>query len=148
MLGTDRFGTWLSVPAGTRLSRPGTEFTAEIDAVQLVTQGSWFTPTFFDVTTAGDHINLDVYVDIVTECHDDDGTWRMIDLDLDVVRTRAGLVEIVDRDEFEQHQVTLGYPTDVIAAADRAASDVAAAIERADEPYASVGWNWLGRLGA
>jgi len=146
-LGTDEFGAWLSIPAGTLLRRPGAEIVAELDSVQLVAPGQWSSPTFFDVSDAGDHVNLDVYVDIVTDCRYDAPTWRMVDLDLDVVRTRSGLVEIVDRDEFEQHQVALRYPVDVIAGASAASLAVAAAIERGDEPYATVGWHWLARIG-
>ena len=38
----------------------------------------------------------------------------MIDLDLDVVRFRDGRVEVLDEDEFGQHQATLGYPPHMI----------------------------------
>lgn len=145
LLGTDRFGTWIGAPAGTLLQRPGAEIRLEAHAVQLLTPGAWSTPTFYGRPVPGASLGVDVYVDIITGCHDDTGTWRMIDLDLDVVRTHQGAVEIVDQDEFAEHQVDLGYPPDVIAGADAAASEVAAAIARGDEPYATVGWHWLDR---
>jgi hypothetical protein len=55
---------------------------------------------------------LDIYVDIT-----DAPVWptahevTMVDLDLDVVRVRAtGAVEVVDEDEFAEHQVSLRLP--------------------------------------
>ena len=145
-LGDDEFGSWLGAPAGAVLRRPGAELRLEATSVQLFTPGAWASPTFNGVGPDGSALRFDIYVDIVTECWYDAGTWRLIDLDLDVVRTRGtGLVEIVDRDEFADHQVALGYPAEVITAAEAAAAAVAAAIERGDEPYATVGPSWLAR---
>jgi hypothetical protein len=44
-------------------------------------------------------------------------------------------VEIVDRDEFEQHQITCGYPPEVIAAAERAADDAFATVSGGGPPW-------------
>ena len=48
----------------------------------------------------------------------------MVDLDLDVIRFGDGRVEVVDRDEFEVHQHTFGYPPDIVEAAERATAEV------------------------
>lgn len=67
----------------------------------------------------------------------------MVDLDLDVVRHRDGVVEALDHDELDAHRLSLGYPDHIVALAERSCADVMAAIERGDEPYTSVGWSWL-----
>jgi len=40
-----------------------------------------------------------------------DGTVvTSVDLDLDVIRTFSGETKLLDEDEFEEHQIELGYP--------------------------------------
>jgi uncharacterized protein len=46
----------------------------------------------------------------------------MVDLDLDVVRRFDGSAEILDEDEFAEHQARYGYPPEVTGHAERAAS--------------------------
>lgn len=52
----------------------------------------------------------------------------MVDLDLDVILTREGHLFLDDEDEFEQHQVELGYPPDVVALAERTSLEVIRAV--------------------
>jgi uncharacterized protein len=68
----------------------------------------------------------------------------MVDLDLDGVRRRADLsVNIVDQDEFAEHQVRYGYPGDVITEAERAADRLHAAIVDGAQPFADGYLRWL-----
>jgi protein associated with RNAse G/E len=68
----------------------------------------------------------------------------MVDLDLDVVRRRADRsVSIVDQDEFAEHQIRYGYPAGVIAAAERAAERLHAAIIGGRQPFADGYRRWL-----
>jgi protein associated with RNAse G/E len=59
--------------------------------------------------------------DILAAAHLDGGTLRWIDLDLDVEVFEDGRVELVDEDEFEEHQRRFGYPAEVIEGARRSA---------------------------
>jgi protein associated with RNAse G/E len=49
----------------------------------------------------------------------------------------------VDQDEFAEHQVRYGYPPDVIAAAERAADQLHAALVNGTEPFAGGYRRWL-----
>jgi len=57
--------------------------------------------------------------DILTAAHLDGSTLRWIDLDLDVEVFDDGRVELVDEDEFEEHQVRYRYPPEIIEGARR-----------------------------
>jgi protein associated with RNAse G/E len=70
----------------------------------------------------------------------------MVDLDLDVVLTREGHLFVDDEDEFAEHQVSLGYPPEVVALAEDAARTVLAAVAEGREPFATVGHAWLRRV--
>ena len=50
---------------------------------------------------------------------------EMVDLDLDVVRGFDGSAQILDEDEFAEHQVRYGYPPEVTGHAERAAAAIA-----------------------
>lgn len=68
--------------------------------------------------------------DILTATHLDGSTLRWIDLDLDVEVHEDGSPELVDEDEFEEHQLRYRYPPEIIEGARRSASlafDLAAA---------------------
>ena len=67
----------------------------------------------------------------------------MVDLDLDVVRWRdSGSVEVIDEDEFAEHQVAYAYPDHVVANA-RGAADHLAARLSTHEPFAHAYQRWL-----
>ena len=65
---------------------------------------AWF-PEFGD---------FEPYVDIVAGVTRTESSVTMVDLDLDVIRRRNHEVELLDVDEFQAHQVQLGYPDDLI----------------------------------
>ena len=61
-------------------------------------------------------MTLEIYVNVTTRPALDQGTVSAVNLDLDVVRWRDGRVEVLDEDEFAEHQVLLGYPAELISA--------------------------------
>ena len=144
-LGVDGLGHWVGVPAGTWLARPDRGFHAWCDHVVLLPHDAWWVATIY-----GDDPErpVDVYVDITTPCEwAEDGSWvRAIDLDLDVVKGPTGRLWIDDEDEFAAHQVTLGYPADVVEAAVRSCGEVLEAVRDGAPPYDGSAARWIARL--
>ena len=142
VLGQDEHGLWLGVTGGTPISRPGLTFAAHGDFVVLVPDDAWWVATF-NTAPGGKNHDIDVYVDITTPTTVNQGEAFTLDLDLDVVKRIAGVVEIDDEDEFEQHTGTLGYPARLVAAAQEACDAVKARVERADAPFDGSHEQWL-----
>ena len=69
-----------------------------------------------------------------------------IDLDLDVVRLRDGTVQVLDEDEFAEHQVRYSYPAEVVAQARATTGYLVARLTDGKEPFATVGSTWLQRF--
>ncbi len=137
------------LPAGTRCARPGVEFVATDGWVSLVPHEGAYAGGFYPA-----HREIRVYVDMTTEpCvaaaggrrrrHRPEWEVTMVDLDLDVVLTRGGDLFVDDEDEFAEHQVELGYPAEVVALAERWRDVVLGAVAAGDEPFATVGHEWL-----
>ncbi len=141
-VGADQYGDWLGAPPGSQLRRghepPITWAEAQ---VLLVPRDTWWTANFNDVPN-----RTEIYCDMTTvpEWHGDEVT--AVDLDLDVCRRRDGTVELLDEDEFAEHQVRYGYPAEVIAGARDAAESVYAAISANAEPFATVYRDWLAKV--
>jgi protein associated with RNAse G/E len=134
VLGDDEHGTWLWGIEG----RPiwiGDEvvFHRQLPVVMVVPPGAWWYATWW----LG-HREVEVYVNINTPAVRDGDVISYVDLDLDVVRTHDGSVEIVDRDELELHRAQLGYPDDLVAAAEAAADEVFERVRRGDPPFDGV----------
>ena len=151
-LGADEHGHWWYSPAGTRCSRPGMEFVEEDGWVSLVPHVGAYAVGFYPQGR-----QVSVYVDMTTEpvwqrrdAADGGAEWEvtMVDLDLDVVLTREGDLFVDDEDEFAEHRVQLGYPPEVVALAERWRDLVLAAVAAAEEPFGSVGHEWLRRADA
>ena len=146
-LGADEHGHWVGVPSGTWLSRPDRGFHAWCDHVVLIPYDAWWVATLY-----GDDVGrpVDVYVDITTpsEWSADESTVRAVDLDLDVNKEPDGRIWVDDEDEFAEHQVTLGYPEDVVKAAIRSCEDVLRAVTEGADPFSGVHREWLARLSA
>ena len=153
-LGADEHGDWWVAPPGTRCVRPGRDFIEEVGWVSVAPVGRGWAASFYP-----DPKHISVYVDMTTPAvwqrragtgeHGDEGPeWEvtMVDLDLDVVLTREGLLFVDDEDEFAEHQVSLGYPPEVVALAEDAARTVLAAVAEGREPFATVGDAWLRRV--
>jgi protein associated with RNAse G/E len=61
---------------------------------------------------------FELYVDITTPPVWHGDLVTAVDLDLDVIRRFDGTWFVDDEDEFAEHQVSYGYPADVVAAAE------------------------------
>ncbi|VXC07939.1 DUF402 domain-containing protein [Nocardioides sp. AX2bis] len=147
VLGHDEHGTWLGMPAGTPHARPGMAFVSDVASVTLVpAAGAWALASFH-----APGIWCRTYVDVATPA-----TWdptgdvpvlRAVDLDLDVVRGEHGRVWVDDEDEFAEHRVTLGYPPEVVTAAQASVEAVLAAVTTRTPPYDDrTATAWLERL--
>lgn len=142
-LGEDAHGVWLGAPAGIEIRR-GTEppIRSKAAHVQLIPQDAWWVAAFNAPPN-----RTEIYVDVTTP-----STWvspgevTMIDLDLDVIRRRDGLIEVDDEDEFAEHQVAFGYPDDVIAHATEASRWLTGALADGTEPFASRYQEWLSKV--
>ena len=110
--------------------------------VVLVPENEWWT-----VVHTSPGADADLYVDIAAPAK-----WEtpelvtIVDLDLDVIRWPDGRVELVDEDEFLEHQTVLGYPAWMIDSARAAAARAVVAAERRVEPFGSAGKGWLERI--
>ena len=158
-LGADEHGEWIGTPRGTHHTRPGHEFHSDVDAVTLVPPDGWYAATFY-----APGIWCEVYVDLTTP-----GEWNgthlhSVDLDLDVIRLAdplpegahesavdagrvAGEVFVDDEDEFAEHQVAFGYPSEVVAAARETCDELVGAVRASLPPYDGTHRLWLTRLG-
>jgi hypothetical protein len=141
-LGTDQHGDWIGIPAGTLMVRPGLEIVSEHDQVGLVPaagadveRGGF--PTFHRAPAP-----TWVYVDMVTPPVWDGPVVRTVDLDLDVIRLRDGHVVVDDEDEFAEHQVSLGYPPEIVALAEASRDRVLAAVLAEEPPYDGSHERW------
>ena len=131
----DRFGRWFGGRAGLSLRRGDEEpIEQAFDTVQLVpAAGSW--TAYWNAAPA----EVEVYVDVTTEPVCTAGLITMVDLDLDVVRFWDGRVEVLDEDEFAEHQVRYGYPAEVIEQALATTAGLVDAVGRRTEPFGEVG---------
>jgi uncharacterized protein len=142
-LGADEHGTWFSIARG-ETARRGTEAPVPIphSFVSLVPSDTWWEVEFYAT-----HPLWELYVNIGTPCEWRGSTVRQVDLDLDVVRTRAGTIEVLDEDEFADHQRQFGYPPAVIEGAQRATAEVIDLLTRRAEPFDAAAGRWLEAAG-
>lgn len=105
-LGEDEHGVWVHTPEDT-LAQRGDLPPRPIPAgsVGLVPPEAWWFIEFY-----WNHPRYAVYVNIGTPCEWIGDRVRQVDLDLDVVRNVDGSVEVLDEDEFVEHQVRYRYP--------------------------------------
>jgi hypothetical protein len=138
-LGEDEHGAWLHAPAGTVAQR-GDEPPRAITAgfVGLAPHRAWWFVDFY-----WDHPLWTMYVNIATPCEWHGDRVTQIDLDLDVVRTLDGAVEILDEDEFIDHQVRYEYPQNLIDGALAATETAVNMLEQTREPFAVAADRWL-----
>ncbi|MFQ5966404.1 MAG: DUF402 domain-containing protein, partial [Acidimicrobiia bacterium] len=115
-LGKDSFGVWLGAAAGAVVQRgeePAMEW--EEPFVQLIPHEKWWSLIY----NGDQNAEMPLYVDIITPaCWLGDKRAEMIDLDLDVVLFQDGTVEVLDRDEFDEHRDRLRYPDHLVANAE------------------------------
>jgi protein associated with RNAse G/E len=141
-LGEDEHGIWLGAPRYTvtqRADEPAKEHPYAF--IKLVPHDGWFTAIW------NEDGKYEIYVDISTPPVWEGDTVQMIDLDLDVVRWRADRsVEILDEDEFLEHQRAYEYPQHIIDKARATTASLVLAVERGDEPFGATGLAWLQRF--
>lgn len=141
-LGSDRYGRWLVARTGEPEQR-GAEppITREHDTAVLIPQDGYWIGHW----NAGDP--LEIYVDVTTRPVIDSGVINAVDVDLDVVRWRADQrVEVLDEDEFAEHQVAMSYPAEVITQARTTTAWLVEAMTARVEPFGDVGDGWLARV--
>jgi hypothetical protein len=144
-LGLDECGEWLGFPAGTAMSRPGYALVSPNNQVGLLPhpdlpreERGWVA-AFHGEPRAW----VAVYVDIATPPVWDGSVSRQVDLDLDVIRRVDGSVFVDDQDEFAEHQVSLGYPPEIVTLAEASRDRVHAAVLAGDAPYDGSHLPWL-----
>jgi protein associated with RNAse G/E len=143
-LGEDEWGTWLGVPIGTEVfyAPAGVSRIDRHRGVRLIPRDGWFTAMFFAPTRS-----LEMYCDITAPA-----AWTgpaqvsIVDLDLDVTRSHRGRVELLDEDEFAAHQVSYGYPAEVITQAAESAQRILTASRERVEPFGSHYVTWLDQV--
>jgi protein associated with RNAse G/E len=143
-LGEDEHGVWLGAPSGTVLRRgEDHSVTWGVAHVLLMPREGWWTGAF----NAAPH-KTEIYCDISTT-----PVWpsadevTMVDLDLDVRRRRTGEVELLDEDEFAEHQIRYGYPAEVVDSARVTAEWLMELVRARAEPFGEVYRHWLGQIG-
>ena len=70
-----------------------------------------------------------------------------IDLDLDSARTLDGSVEVLDEDEFLDHQIRYEYPRGLIAQTRTATQRVVDLVTAGAEPFGTAAESWLALVG-
>ena len=136
-LGSDDHGDWLGVPVGTTFRRPGAAYVAPNPQVTLLPREGWWVATFHGPGGATwmdlDGGAVEVYVDISTPALVDGTTVRCVDLDL----------------EFAEHQVSLGYPPEIVRGAEESCAAVLAAVSAGTPPFdETTPGVWFDRLSA
>ncbi len=138
----DEVGTWLYMPTGSHMVRPGRDIRTVVDSITVIPHTDPYVATFHAVEDdPTGRLRWRLYVDMTTPA-----VWEapdlvtMLDLDLDVILTVDGRVETLDADELAEHALTYGYPDDLVVLAEQSARDVAEAVVRRREPFGDLGW--------
>lgn len=97
------------------------EFRSPYDSLVYFWRDRWY--NVFRLSRPGCPLAL-WYCNITTPPTYDGQQIGYIDLDLDVTVRPNGCIDLLDEDEFEDHQRLYSYPPDVIEQAERAAEDV------------------------
>jgi uncharacterized protein len=142
-IGSDEYGCWLGAARGSQMTRPGTTVDFTYASVALVPKDEPWMAFFNEPETSA---RVGVYVDITTTPEWSEDTVRVIDLDLDVVRTWNGEIKVLDEDEFADHQIRFGYPPEIISLAERSCADVLEALRVGAEPFSHRGAEWLAQF--
>lgn len=133
LLGSDEYGTWLGVPAGTPMTRPGATYVAPVAQVMLVPEPAAGHIATFHAPRGP----VQVYVDLTTATRldPDRGILTAVDMDLDVVRGHAGRTWVDDEDEFAAHRARYGYPADLVASVVAACERLVVALRSGTAPF-------------
>ncbi|MGH3333034.1 MAG: DUF402 domain-containing protein [Nocardioidaceae bacterium] len=145
-LGEDEHGTWLGLPQGTVVSRPGSSYATKQRQVALIPSSDAYVASFY---APGGGVPCSIYVDVTTRPVWDGPTLRVVDLDLDVIKGWTGRVWVDDEDEFADHRVRFGYPDEIVELAIGSCAAVRRAVESGLTPFDGVVSDlWMGELEA
>jgi uncharacterized protein len=142
-MGCDEFGTWFKADRGWMISRPGQRVVVDNPSVWLLPAQGNYLARFNGALGDGSLPRSDVYVDICTGREQRENELRLIDLDLDVVRSQDGQVQLVDQEEFLEHIGTYGYSMDLVRTAILSSDSIVNALALRREPFDRVGKAWL-----
>jgi protein associated with RNAse G/E len=139
-LGEDEHGLWLWSPPGSPMRRGAepVKLSTSIN-VKVIPDGKWWTAIW------AWQRRHDVYVDIITPPRWDGTRVEMVDLDLDVVRWSDGSVEVLDEDEFAEHQILFEYPPRLVDTVRATTARLALAVDARHEPFGQVAAAWMAR---
>lgn len=140
-LGEDTFGRWLGLTEGNPWwtadrSHSGVFLSS---FVVLVPHGTYWTACF-------NPVNPVVDVDIVLPVRWIDDVLEIVDLELDVLRTIDGRVQVRDRNELARVRAAWAMPDDIAAQAEAVCEQVRMQVEQRNEPFGDVGPSWLVRF--
>lgn len=146
-LGSDEHGHWVFQGTHEFISRPGAASYTESDAIFLIPHSGDWVATFFD--DAHPH-GVELYIDLAIEPQ-----WRrlrpgvvefhMIDMDLDVVRTKTEGLFVDDRDEFSEHGRQMSYPEALVVRMEVACDALTVAVAGALPPFDGRAAAWFTR---
>ncbi len=143
-LGHDEHGDWIGFAVGTVFSRPGAEYVATYAQVALVPAADAPDRGWVAAMHGHESTKTRFYVDITSAPTREGTTWRAVDLDLDVVERVWGEVYVDDEDEFAEHQLSYGYPADVVAAAEASCTRVLSMVTDHTAPFdGATAEKWL-----
>ena len=71
--------------------------------------------------------------------------WE-VDLELDILRSSGGSVQVRDREEFDRVREAWAMPDDIAAQAAATCEQIRALVEQGAEPFGTVGRAWLSRF--
>ncbi len=139
-LGEDEWGYWVLARKGTPFQRGDGQVSAfSFSAVELIPREQWFQAMYSPTWPAHD-----LYVHVAMPPRWDGDVVTILDLDLDVIRSPAGVTTLLDSDEFELHSTTLGYPPDMVQQARSTAVNLMELVAGRAEPFGTAVNKWLG----
>jgi len=148
-LGEDEFGHWIFQGTNEFISRPGAALYTASDAILLVPHDGDWVATFYDDAHPD---GVELYIDLAAE-----PSWQrirpsvvefhMVDMDLDVVRTKERGLYVDDEDEFAHHRVLMNYPAELCTRMEEACAELVDAVAARRAPFdgRDAAWFTLGR---
>ncbi|PYH00968.1 hypothetical protein CVV67_08255 [Arthrobacter stackebrandtii] len=149
-LGSDEYGDWVFQGTGEFISRPGAALYTESDAILLIPHTGDWVATFYD--DSHPH-GVELYIDLAIELE-----WRrirpaviefhMVDMDLDVIRTKSQGLFVDDEDEFAEHSVKYSYPEELRTRMLAACASLVEAVAAGSAPFdgREAAWFTQGRM--
>ena len=151
-LGSDRWGDWFGQRAGWRSTRPERDYLVGADNVTLMPPSGDYALTVNVAPPATYRVYIDLGWDLRWAERDERFGGALeptgIDMDLDVVHAVDGRgIWIDDRDEWDEHRVSYGYPLDIVAKLEALAVDLEERVRRGAAPFDDATPDaWLERL--